>query len=240
MNQHLVTYRSLAGALGLLKGALMPSQAFGFLYGVLTGPVTPDPSTNLSIIFNGHEPSTIRDAQLIIDEILSLHNQILESVYRSEVCELQRTYTATKTGLQHRVHDLIWAVRGYRIGLAAGGVMDADLEKQVPKTLERLKIAFAALFDFDRELKRLKSRDFTEEDYETNLQAITVFGAQIHQSFLAIFQHYQADRIKTMSAYLKQPSAKPSRDPGRNDPCPCGSGLKFKHCHGSGGTFKIH
>jgi len=23
--------------------------------------------------------------------------------------------------------------------------------------------------------------------------------------------------------------------PGRADPCPCGSGLKFKHCHGDGG-----
>lgn len=22
------------------------------------------------------------------------------------------------------------------------------------------------------------------------------------------------------------------REPGRNDPCPCGSGLKYKHCHG--------
>jgi DNA-directed RNA polymerase subunit RPC12/RpoP len=22
------------------------------------------------------------------------------------------------------------------------------------------------------------------------------------------------------------------RTPGRNDPCPCGSGLKYKHCHG--------
>jgi preprotein translocase subunit SecA len=21
---------------------------------------------------------------------------------------------------------------------------------------------------------------------------------------------------------------------GRNDPCPCGSGLKFKNCHGKG------
>lgn len=21
-------------------------------------------------------------------------------------------------------------------------------------------------------------------------------------------------------------------NPGRNDPCPCGSGKKFKHCHG--------
>jgi len=22
------------------------------------------------------------------------------------------------------------------------------------------------------------------------------------------------------------------REPGRNDPCPCGSGLKYKYCHG--------
>ena len=22
------------------------------------------------------------------------------------------------------------------------------------------------------------------------------------------------------------------KEPGRNDLCPCGSGLKFKHCHG--------
>ena len=26
----------------------------------------------------------------------------------------------------------------------------------------------------------------------------------------------------------------PYRDTGRNDPCPCGSGLKFKKCHGAG------
>jgi preprotein translocase subunit SecA len=23
---------------------------------------------------------------------------------------------------------------------------------------------------------------------------------------------------------------------GRNDPCPCGSGKKYKHCHGAGGN----
>lgn len=24
------------------------------------------------------------------------------------------------------------------------------------------------------------------------------------------------------------------KEPGRNDPCPCKSGLKFKYCHGDG------
>ncbi|HMM75552.1 MAG TPA: SEC-C metal-binding domain-containing protein [Gammaproteobacteria bacterium] len=28
------------------------------------------------------------------------------------------------------------------------------------------------------------------------------------------------------------PARNPMRDLGRNDPCPCGSGKKFKKCHG--------
>ena len=31
---------------------------------------------------------------------------------------------------------------------------------------------------------------------------------------------------------LDQPMLKSKTNPGRNDPCPCESGLKFKHCHG--------
>lgn len=26
---------------------------------------------------------------------------------------------------------------------------------------------------------------------------------------------------------------KADKEPGRNDPCPCGSGLKYKKCHGA-------
>ena len=29
------------------------------------------------------------------------------------------------------------------------------------------------------------------------------------------------------------PARNPLRDVGRNDPCPCGSGKKFKKCHGN-------
>jgi preprotein translocase subunit SecA len=29
-----------------------------------------------------------------------------------------------------------------------------------------------------------------------------------------------------------QPVVRQSQKVGRNDPCPCGSGKKFKHCHG--------
>ena len=29
------------------------------------------------------------------------------------------------------------------------------------------------------------------------------------------------------------PARNPLKDVGRNDPCPCGSGQKFKKCHGA-------
>jgi len=33
------------------------------------------------------------------------------------------------------------------------------------------------------------------------------------------------------------PDSRKMRAPGRNDPCPCGSGKKFKHCHGAPETL---
>jgi len=30
----------------------------------------------------------------------------------------------------------------------------------------------------------------------------------------------------------RRPTSVPGQKVGRNDPCPCGSGKKYKHCHG--------
>jgi preprotein translocase subunit SecA len=39
------------------------------------------------------------------------------------------------------------------------------------------------------------------------------------------------------AAAVRHPAATPASNPyagvGRNDPCPCGSGKKFKKCHGA-------
>jgi preprotein translocase subunit SecA len=32
-----------------------------------------------------------------------------------------------------------------------------------------------------------------------------------------------------------QPFVRDARKVGRNEPCPCGSGKKYKHCHGKAG-----
>lgn len=37
----------------------------------------------------------------------------------------------------------------------------------------------------------------------------------------------RVDRLRVATVRRDAPKV------GRNDPCPCGSGRKFKHCHGS-------
>ena len=42
-----------------------------------------------------------------------------------------------------------------------------------------------------------------------------------------------AQDTRAREAQRREPIVK-SKMPGRNDPCPCGSGKKFKNCHGRG------
>jgi hypothetical protein len=48
---------------------------------------------------------------------------------------------------------------------------------------------------------------------------------------------YRRDELLRMELRLRspappQPLTSPSRSVGRNEPCPCGSGVKYKRCHG--------
>lgn len=44
----------------------------------------------------------------------------------------------------------------------------------------------------------------------------------------------QHDNLSTNGEQKSNSPIKVEKHVGRNDPCPCGSGLKFKNCHGKG------
>ena len=44
---------------------------------------------------------------------------------------------------------------------------------------------------------------------------------------------YVADGRNSRIQYFREDNPATWGNPGRNDPCPCGSGKKFKHCHGA-------
>jgi uncharacterized protein YecA (UPF0149 family) len=62
-------------------------------------------------------------------------------------------------------------------------------------------------------------------------------GGAYFDSLMADIQHnivhtiYKVN-IEKREAPAHRPSPLPGQKAGRNDPCPCGSGKKYKHCHG--------
>ena len=77
----------------------------------------------------------------------------------------------------------------------------------------------------------------TEEDASEKKK--DVFAQQTTQK--AEFQAYEQNRKQNEQAVQKNQSAEPAKPfvhkdqkPGRNDPCYCGSGRKYKKCHGAG------
>jgi preprotein translocase subunit SecA len=71
--------------------------------------------------------------------------------------------------------------------------------------------------------KEPKSRVHRERLVATHAEATSVYSA-------ASAQHARGD-VAT-EVVPKQMPIRVEKAPGRNDPCPCGSGKKYKHCHG--------
>jgi len=73
-------------------------------------------------------------------------------------------------------------------------------------------------------------RLFATEDGFTRLETMSeaeIIEQQglIEPAVRSLFIHFLTQRRQTMAPYIRE-----SRKIGRNDPCPCGSGRKYKHC----------
>ena len=73
-----------------------------------------------------------------------------------------------------------------------------------------------------------KSKFTDKEIDDLNLEAPDL----IPNCVAAILHHSRPELAGQMPANLTSQPFKSTPRPGRNDPCPCGSGRKFKHCHG--------
>ena len=69
--------------------------------------------------------------------------------------------------------------------------------------------------------------DDVAELEEQRRRAATLAQTQIHESADALAPPPVADADPGSEPYVRA-----GRKVGRNDPCPCGSGRKFKQCHG--------
>ena len=55
-----------------------------------------------------------------------------------------------------------------------------------------------------------------------------------HRIMQSVYAHHDLTRVKRQIQSVERPIATRAAKVGRNDPCPCGSGKKYKKCCGSG------
>ena len=91
------------------------------------------------------------------------------------------------------------------------------------------------------------ARDAIPVDAEDNLAAHQAAVAEIEERLVLEARRlqqwerqleYRRDELLRMELRLRSPAPPPQSTPqplnvGRNDPCPCGSGVKYKRCHGA-------
>lgn len=80
--------------------------------------------------------------------------------------------------------------------------------------------------DVTRYLSRM--RPLSEEEQKAMLQQIA-----LQQQSLQVAQENDGVAPTPLIEGFDETNPDTWGNPGRNDPCPCGSGKKFKHCHGS-------
>lgn len=56
--------------------------------------------------------------------------------------------------------------------------------------------------------------------------------AHMAAGLLQIYRYYLSQRQSSIPSVASRTVRRETAKVGRNDPCPCGSGKKFKHCHG--------
>ena len=125
--------------------------------------------------------------------------------------------------------DEPWAMTGDTLTVREGDVREIDLPAGARWALEEQRKRFIAKFGRD---PRPDDPVFFNPDADVP-EPLTAEQQRTFQRFWEDhpeLEEMRADAEARLEEHGHVRRAAPK--PGRNDPCPCGSGRKFKHCHG--------
>jgi yecA family protein len=211
----------------------------GHFHGIQCLPRTVMPGEWLEQAIPDHlrsQKETAKVAELLIRH----YNQIVND-------SLARTFNPHCDGSSKQTHD--W-LRGF--AHAFGYQQDAleiltaievkeHGEDNVPMTA--LILAFALDFednetdDDNGEMQGIYERartGFQNSTLRNNLDLLKAIAANTHRMLEpARKRNTQNEQARNRSSLTGEPALRNVLKVGRNEPCPCGSGKKYKHCHGA-------
>lgn len=194
-------------ASGHAETALTQDGLQGFLVALAIGPEAPAGDDVVAAVLDTDDPGAIDTC--IIDSIARWQQAIASDIVQ---CRLVIEPLTTRTG---RLDYGGWA-RGFLEGAELVGMLDHGDPDEVDELLYPIHLLAGVIDDGERaRIGPTRLREMVRE-CEQSLSG-------------------QVERIANYWTILLTPPETVRREGpklGRNDPCHCGSGAKFKHCHG--------
>ncbi len=195
--------------------SMMLSDLDGFLTGIAVGPERVMPSEWLPVVWGGEDPAFAdeAEAQVVLGGIMSRYNEILQ---QAENGTIEPIFWVTPDGTEIAAD---WA-EGF---MQAVGLRAEAWEKLMKSKRDALLLFPILALCGDEDGGPLLDIDPEDED------RIMAEAAEAIPACIAEIADYWRRRRPRQGA---TPGARSTPKPGRNDPCPCGSGKKFKKCCG--------
>lgn len=195
------------------EGVIDVSELDGLLTAIVSGPMTTVPSQWLPAVWGDFEP--VWEDEKEFEEIFSLmirHMNAITSTLMEAPEDFEPLYLERKVdGDRYTVVDE-WC-EGYWRGVRLTQEHWDEGGEELAALLAPI-LAFTGATDW-------RGHDFAHDEVRTIQQAIAPNVRAIHAYWLA---------RRTGQGPVQRPVRRSRPRVGRNDPCPCGSGKKFKNC----------
>ena len=207
------------------------SMLDGYLTAVVSGPNLIMPGEMLRWVWDtekGEESPEFKsnqEAQSIIGLLMRHYQSVNETLNTAPQDYEPRIMQSEHEGRMIPIIDE-WCM-GYYRGMAI------DLQAWTPLLLSQPRLfATILLYGTDDGGETLKKQKIDLDQHQAQADSLVDSARQIHAFWLA--------QRKAQIARGEMPGIKRKPEPirvaakvGRNEPCPCGSGRKYKHCHGA-------
>jgi len=232
-----VTTPDLPTLRNFLLHAARPAGTFsyhelqGFLFAMACSPEPVEPSEWLPVIFNDKPASfaSEAEAQHILSELMTRYNEVNAAVLAGnpslpDDCPVRPDAMAN--------FDADAPLAAWSHGFLAGHdwldeSWDVELPQEMEDELNAILLTLTLFASRDVAERFQQEGDFGNE----TLENVAARAIEILPDAMASYAHM--GRTVLAEAYAPVEQRRVTKV-GRNDPCPCGSGKKFKQCHGQG------
>lgn len=217
-------YRALARFLRLPSKALDPvlgDAITSTVHRVMAAVFDGDPSPLEEIVYTRTADEFVRSRMIETLALLALNGQLPRVWVEQFLC-------ASNDRIEPKIDCYAWS--GWQQSIAWLGL--EELRPLVQEAFARGSIdkTWLSFDDFDKDLQH--AIEHPGEPPRPPGGELVLFGDTVLElsKWAAFDPKYLAQRKRLLTPTLSDPRGSPFAKVGRNDPCPCGSGKKFKKC----------